>query len=51
MTPIEPLGVLELQALQREQPQTVAEEHSSEDGEGNEAIPTSLIKAMLGKWG
>ncbi|KAK1332217.1 hypothetical protein QTO34_006889 [Cnephaeus nilssonii] len=46
-----PAGVLEFQALQREQPQTVAEEHPSEEGAGKEAIPTSLTKGMLGKWG
>lgn len=39
----------ELQDLQREQQQPAAEERSSEEGE--EAIPTSPIKGMLGKWG
>lgn len=28
-----------------------AKEHSSEEEEGREDIPTSLIKEMLGKWG
>lgn len=41
------LSTKELQDLQREQPQTVAKELSSEV-EGGEDIPTSLIKEMLG---
>ncbi|KAK1339615.1 hypothetical protein QTO34_018168 [Cnephaeus nilssonii] len=41
----------ELQAIQREQQQTSAEELFSEEEEGRENIPTLLIKRILGKWG
>ena len=40
----------ELQEIQKEQEQIVAEEISSDDGEGREEASTALIKEMSGKW-